>query len=151
MHGLCVRVQTIVCSARWGLSSVRAWICILGQENVMQLTMGEKAYSVQGLFVPIQDNGIQLTIRKRQSPCMYFAYRSRTMVCRSRCGKSSLRAWTLCSDLEQWYVVYDWEKVVSVHGLCVLVQTMVCSSRRGKVISVHGFYLPVYDNSMISR
>ena len=36
-------------------------------------------------------------------------------------GKGSLCTWTLCTDLGQWYVVYNAEKVVSLHGLSVPV------------------------------
>jgi hypothetical protein len=52
---------------------------------------------------------------------MDFVRRSRTMVCSSRWGKSSLSAWTFCTGLEQWYVAHDGEEVVSVHGPYVSV------------------------------
>jgi hypothetical protein len=48
-------------------------------------------------------------------------YQSRKMVCSARLEESSLRSWNLCTGLEEWYVAQDRKKVVSVHGICVLV------------------------------
>jgi hypothetical protein len=36
-------------------------------------------------------------------------------------GKSILRTGTFCTDLGQWYLAHDKEKVVSMHVLCLPV------------------------------
>ena len=131
----------------------------------------EKVVSVHGLCAPDQVNSMQCTIWEKQSLYMDLVYRSRKMTCRSRWGKSSLRAWTLYTGLGQWYVAHDEEKQCPNMDFVYRSRTMVCSSRSRKsslctwilctdlehwylaqgaekVVSLHGLCVPVYDNGI---
>ena len=116
------RSRKMTCRSRWGKSSLPTWTLCTGLRQWYLAHDGEKVVSVHGLCVPVQDNGLQLTMGKKQSPCVDFVDQSMTMVSRSRRGKISLCTWTLCTGLGKWYVAQDKKIVVSVHGLCVPVQ-----------------------------
>ena len=152
VHGLCVPVQENSIQRTFGKSNLNALISCTGLGRQYVAHDGEKVVSVHGLCAQVQDDGMQFTMGKKQSQCMDFLYRSRTMVCSSRWGRSSLCTWTLCIGLRKWYVAQDRKKVFSVHGVCTLVQdngivahacnkftetvyrcrTMICNTRCGK-------------------
>jgi hypothetical protein len=70
---------------------------------------------------------------------MDFVRRSRTMVCSSRWGKSSLSAWTFCTGLEQWYVAHDGGRSsLCTWTLCIGLRKWYVAQDRKKVFSVHG-------------
>ena len=76
------------------------------------------------------------------SPCMEFVYWSRQWHVSQDGGKSSVRAWTLCFGVGQWFLAHTGEKVVSAHEFFVLREWYVAHVWT-KVVSVYGLCLPV--------
>ena len=94
------RSRTMVCSSRWG----------------------KKVVSVHGIFVPVLENDMHLTMGKKASLYMDFVYHSRRMTCSSRWERSSLCTWTLClrkkcTRLHTHFVYYSTNLFKTINSL----------------------------------